>query len=136
MFISKVIFSILGCLQKLPPSEPIELCSVNSTEIVPVNAYPIQFAKYGPTMPFGIYDHCMIKLDSGFIFIMGGHRNDVNSTESMQGVWIADFRNGFDLKAGPPLGDGKLHDVLLCGSYQNDAGGTSIFSTYKEVLST
>ena len=133
MFISKVIFSILGCLQKLPPSEPIELCSVNSTELVPVNAYPPEIPEYGPTMPFGIFDHCMVKLDSGFIFIMGGLRNDINSTKSMQGVWIADFRNGFDLKAGPPLGDGKLHDVLLCGSYQNDAGGTSIFITFKEV---
>ena len=133
MFISKVIFSILGCLQKLPPSEPIELCSVNSTELVPVNAYPPEISEYGPTMPFGIFDHCMVKLDSGFIFIMGGLRNDINSTKSMQGVWIADFRNGFDLKAGPPLGDGKLHDVLLCGSYQNDAGGTSIFITFKEV---
>ena len=78
----------------------------------------------------------MVRLDSGFIFIMGGLRNDLNSTESRRGVWIADFRNGFELKAGPPLGGDfsnfSANDVLLCGSYQNDAGGTSIFLIFTE----
>ena len=35
---TKEHFPLLGCVQNLPPSQPIELCSVNSTEIVPINA--------------------------------------------------------------------------------------------------
>ena len=59
---------------------------------------------------------------------MGGFRNDLNSTESKHSVWIANFRNGFELKAGPPSGNDG--DNLLCRSYQNDAGGTSIILTF------
>ena len=127
---TKEHFPLLGCVQNLPPSQPIELCSVNSTEIVPFNSNPLEFAYYGPPLPFGIFDHCMVKLESGFIFIIGGHRPDINSTESMKSVWIADVENGFELKAGPPLGQGIAPDFFLCGSYQNDAGGTSIFLTF------
>ena len=85
-------------------------------------------AKYGPNLPFGIFDHCMVKLPCGTIYMIGGIRSDLNSTESLkrQTVSILTLQDDGDtlrLRSGPSIAE---NDILLCGTYENDAGVTNI----------
>ena len=74
--------------------------STNTTEFISINSnQEINLIK-GPTLPFGISNHCMIHYNSSAIFLIGGQKI---STEISKEVWIIDPTKNYTLKEGPPL---------------------------------
>ena len=66
----------------------------NSTEYIRLN----QTTKKGPTLPFRISGHSMVKVNETTVYITGGGTGD--GTDQ---TWIVDFSNGFKIKEGPRL---------------------------------
>ena len=111
-------------------SFPFLNCSLNSTELTDINAAKV-LADSGPPLPFGIFDHCMVSLDNGTYIIIGGVRNDVNSTEALirNKVSIVTFEGeSVRVKPGPPM---VPNDFLLCGTFENNEGGIGIVTFSK-----
>ena len=57
----------------------------------------------GPDMPFTINRHSMIQYDEKSIYIIGGNKNSSISNKT----WIIDPTNGFRIKKGPSLNEGR-----------------------------
>ena len=74
--------------------------SINTTEFITINSNQEINQTKGPTLPFGISNHCMIQYNSSAIYLIGGHKT---STEMSKEVWIIDPTKNFTLKEGPPL---------------------------------
>ena len=112
-------------------SFPFLNCSLNTTEFTDISADQGPVADRGPPLPFGIFDHCMVSLDNGTYIIIGGVRNDVNSTEALirNKVSIVTLEGeSVSVKPGPPM---VPNDFLLCGTFENDNGGIGIVTFSK-----
>ena len=136
LFTDSSVFIVGGvdndCFKKSTAS--FQKCILKTTEYISIGSSGVLYyntgglAKYGPNLPFGIFDHCMVKLPCGTIYMIGGIRSDLNSTESLkrQTVSILTLQDDGDtlrLRSGPSIAE---NDILLCGTYENDAGVTNI----------
>ena len=97
---------------------------LNTTEFV----YTDKESAPGPTLDFIIAHHCMAMLNDNAIYIIGGKQDGEISNQ----VWIADPTNGFEIKKGPSLNEGRY--FMSCGVYQDSgvkkivvAGGINTF---------
>ena len=76
-----------------------QFCNANglcSTEFVTSN--PPNTVQ-GPKLPFTIFGHTMVQVDSKLILIIGGCQNGEVSNKT----WFVDLSNDFEIKEGPPL---------------------------------
>ena len=74
--------------------------STNTTEFISINSnQEINLIK-GPTLPFGISNHCMIHYNSSAIYLIGGQKTP---KEMSKKVWIIDPTKNFTFEEGPPL---------------------------------
>ena len=71
---------------------------LNTTEFVGLN----QATEKGPTWPFRMSGHSMVKVNETTVYVIGG-THESNNNESTNLTWIADFSNGFKVKKGPRL---------------------------------
>ena len=85
---------------------------LNSTEFV----YTDKESAPGPTLDFIIAHHCMATLNENAIYIIGGKQDGEISNQ----VWIADPKNGFEIKKGPTLNEGRY--FMSCGVYKDSDG--------------
>ena len=95
-----------------------------------------EFIKYGepsiegPELPFKIFGHTMVKVNSETVYIIGGF-----SDEECDQTWVVDLSANFDIKPGPCLNEGrcehssstmkineKLYIVVAGGRFANDYG--------------
>ena len=67
----------------------------NTTEFISLDQPPLE----GPKLPFTAYAHCMIQVDSKFIYLIGGLQNGKQSDKT----WIIDPTNDFQMKVGPTM---------------------------------
>ena len=80
-------FHNIGGLQHFSPT--------NSTEIITLDKPPAP----GPDLPFKVYGHSMVLVDSTTIYLIGGRQNGQESSKT----WIIDPTNNFQIKVGPSL---------------------------------
>merc|ERR1712001_704809 len=59
----------------------------------------------GRDLPFTIKYHSMIQYDEKSIYIIGGDQNGSRSKKT----WIVDPTNGFEIKLGPSLNNGRAY---------------------------
>ena len=71
----------------------------------------------GIDLPFTISRHCMVKLESNVIFLIGGTQNDSSYSDK---TWIIDMDNDFNLREGPLLNEGRKYP--LCSQLKDDFG--------------
>ena len=104
--------------------------STNSTEIISLDQPPVP----GPDLPFTVYGHSMVLVDSTTIYLIGGCQNGQESNKT----WIIDPTNDFQVKEGPSLNisrvgpscskmkiHGNIFLVVAGGSnYHGNAGDT------------
>ena len=90
-------------------------------------------ARPGPNIPFKIVMHCMVKLPTGLIYMIGGCESPniamdgaVCNTASNR-VWIFDPNSDFQMIQGPSLQQGRVHHA--CGTFVDDSGETNIIVT-------
>ena len=74
--------------------------STNTTEFITINSNQEINQTKGPTIPFGISNHCMIHYNSSAIYLIGGQKTP---TEMSKKVWIIDPTKNFTFEEGPPL---------------------------------
>ena len=74
--------------------------STNTTEFISINSNQEINQTKGPTIPFGISNHCMIHYNSSAIYLIGGQKTP---TEMSKKVWIIDPTKNFTFEEGPPL---------------------------------
>ena len=67
-------------------------------------------------LDFIIAHHCMAMLNENAIYIIGGKQDGEISNQ----VWIADPTNGFEIKKGPNLNEGRY--FMSCGVYEESDG--------------
>ena len=75
-------FHNIGGLQYFSPT--------NSTEIITLDKPPAP----GPDLPFKVYGHSMVLVDSTTIYLIGGRQNGQESSKT----WIIDPTNNFQIK--------------------------------------
>ena len=73
--------------------------NLRSTEFIRLGQPSVK----GPDMPFTINRHSMIQYDEKSIYIIGGNKNSSISNKT----WIIDPTNGFRIKKGPSLNEGR-----------------------------
>ena len=110
------------------PTPSFQNCFLNTTEYGTIEVSGPYSTKYGPNLPFGIVDHCMVKLPNGTIYMIGGIRSDLNSTEALKRKTVSilnleDDGDTLRLQSGPSI---EENEMLLCGTYENIAGGINI----------
>ncbi len=82
----------------------------NTTEFIRSNGITEQ----GPTLPFFIKNHCMVKYNESMVFILGG--SDERGLRQRT-TWIVDLsNNGFDVYKGPSMLEKK--EEVACGLMQ------------------
>ena len=74
--------------------------STNSTEIISLDQPPVP----GPDLPFTVYGHSMVLVDSTTIYLIGGCQNGQESSKT----WIIDPTNNFQIKVGPSLNISRM----------------------------
>ena len=74
--------------------------STNSTEIISLDQPPVP----GPDLPFTVYGHSMVLVDSTTIYLIGGCQNGQESNKT----WIIDPTNNFQIKVGPSLNRSRM----------------------------
>ena len=73
---------------------------LDTTEFISINSNQEINQTKGPTIPFGISNHCMIHYNSSAIYLIGGQKTP---TEMSKKVWIIDPTKNFTFEEGPPL---------------------------------
>ena len=73
---------------------------LSSTEFIKMDQPSVN----GPDLPFGILNHSMIYYDEKSIYIIGGRQNGSDFSNK---TWIVDPTNGFKIKEGPSLNNGR-----------------------------
>ena len=68
---------------------------LNSSEFISLDQPP----EDGPKLPFTVYHHSMVLVDSTSIYLIGGCQ-DYKMSEK---TWIIDAKNNFAIKEGPPM---------------------------------
>ena len=98
----------------------------STTEFISISAP----ARPGPTIPFKIVMHCMVKLPTGLIYMIGGCESPniamggAVCNIASDRVWIFDPNNDFQMIPGPSLQQGRVHQA--CGTFVDDSGETNI----------
>ena len=77
---------------------------LSSTEFIKLGQRSSRGVFEGPDLPFTIYDHSMIQYDDKSIYIIGGMQNGQFFSNK---TWIVDPSNGFKIKEGPSLKNGR-----------------------------
>ena len=77
---------------------------LNTTEFISIDSNQEINQKQGPTLPFGISNHCMVQYNSSAIYLIGGQRT---SDEMSEEIWIIDPTKNFTFTKGPALLDSK-----------------------------
>ena len=57
----------------------------------------------GPDLPFKVYDHSMVLVNSSTIYLIGGCIGDSQNEQTSNRTWIIDPTNNFQIKVGPSL---------------------------------
>ena len=75
---------------------------LSSTEFIKLH----QPSAKGPDLPFTIRYHCIIQHGEKSIYIIGGTQNDSLYSNK---TWILDPTNGFEIREGPSLNEGRIY---------------------------
>ena len=59
----------------------------------------------GPKLPFTVYAHSMVQVDSTSIYLIGGWQDNKKSEKT----WIIDAKNNFAIKEGPPMNNSRRY---------------------------
>ena len=70
-----------------------------STEILSLDQFPVK----GPELPFSVYSHSMVQINSKTIYLIGGWQDGVTSNKT----WIINPINNFDIISGPNLNEAR-----------------------------
>ena len=102
-----------------------------STEIISLDQPPIK----GPDLPFTIYSHSMVEVDSKTVFLIGGIQNGHASKET----WIIDVTTkNYSIKSGPPLNVARIScscgKIKLEGKYFLVVAGGHIEGSYHDSI--
>ena len=68
---------------------------LNSSEFISLDQPP----EDGPKLPFTVYGHSMVQVDSTSIYLIGGYQDNKKSEKT----WIIDAKNNFAIKEGPSM---------------------------------
>ena len=82
-------------------SFPSPTSHLASTEIISLDQSVIQ----GPTLPFSVFCHSMVQLNSKTIFLIGGVQENLISNKT----WIVDPSNNYSMKEGPSMNIARCH---------------------------
>ena len=74
----------------------------NTTEFIKYDEPSVK----GPELPFKIFGHTMVKVDSETVYIIGGFSKRGHWVEECDRTWVVDLSN-FDIKPGPSLNEGR-----------------------------
>ena len=103
---------------------------LHSTEFVSIDKESL----HGPSLPFSLYMHCMVKFNDQAIYIISGYQNSQHHLLS-KSTWIANPSKEFQLKPGPSLNflwqqqpGGSLG--ITCTTYKDNLGVTKIIVGY------
>ena len=73
---------------------------LNSSEFISLDQPP----EDGPKLPFTVYAHCMVQVDSTSIYLSGGKQDNKLSEKT----WIIDAKNNFAIKEGPSMNNSRI----------------------------
>ena len=74
---------------------------MNSSEFISLDQPP----EDGPKLPFTVFEHCMVQVNSNTIYLIGGWQDNERSEKT----WIIDAKNNFAIKEGPTMNNSRYY---------------------------